>query len=31
VNTNIPDPSAQLANNGFRNQGDLDNCTRTAP
>jgi hypothetical protein len=31
VNTNIPDPSEQLATNGFRNQGDLDNCTRTAP
>jgi hypothetical protein len=31
VNTNIPDPSAQLANHGFRNQGDLDNCVRTAP
>ncbi len=31
VNPNVPDPSAQLANHGFRNQGDLDNCTRTAP
>ena len=31
VNPNIPDPSVQLATHGFRNQGDLDNCTRTAP
>ena len=31
VNPNIPDPSQQLATHGFRNQGDLDNCTRTAP
>ena len=31
VNPNIPDPSTQLATNGFRNQGDLDNCVPTAP
>ncbi len=31
VNPNIPTPSAQLGTHGFRNQGDLDNCTRTAP
>jgi hypothetical protein len=31
VNTNIPDPSVQLATHGFRNQGDVNPCPIAAP
>jgi hypothetical protein len=31
VNTNIPDPSVQLATHGFRNRGDVNPCGIAAP